>query len=39
MRETAKMYCNCAESRALALAASVLYSFCFCADWVEKKAA
>src|SRR5450830_2177918 len=39
MRETAKMYCSCDDSTALALAASVLYLRLFCADCAPKKAA
>src|SRR3954464_11580004 len=39
MRETAKMYCSCEDSSALALAASLAYLRAFCADCAPKKAA
>src|SRR5438067_13164045 len=39
MRETAKMYCSCDDSSALALAASFEYLRAFCADCAPKKAA
>src|SRR6185295_17678578 len=38
-RDTAKMYGSCADSRALAVADGVSYTFAFCADCTEKKAA
>src|SRR5262245_7316567 len=39
MRETANIYCNCADNRALALASSVLYFFGLLHDCAPKKAA
>src|SRR4051812_48615560 len=39
MRDTAKMYCSCDDSTALALAASFAYFLAFCADWAPKNAA
>src|SRR3546814_17141825 len=38
-RDTAKMYCSCADRRELALAASGLNSFGFWVAWVEKNEA